>query len=106
MWRPRVSLLFGCSVFSWLGKLNTHYSSPNYAAVYPGAIIKPCHKLPTPLTSTGGDESSTNWNSHWKVSPALAGVMNEPSEVIYWTPFEACSIMATCAPLWKRFQEG
>jgi len=30
------------------------YSSGPYDAVYPGAIINPCQKLPTPLTSTGG----------------------------------------------------
>jgi len=55
----------------------------DYAAVNPGVIIKPCQKLPTPLTSTGGDESLKYWNCHWNVLPALAGVMNEPSVVIY-----------------------
>jgi len=88
-------------IYIEIQKWNTHYNRPDYAAVYPGAIIKPCHKLPGPLTSTGDDESSTNWNNNWK-----AGVMNEPSEVIYWILFEACSIKATCVPLWKRFQEG
>jgi len=32
----------------------------DYAVIYPRAIIKPCHKLPTPPTSVDGDESSTN----------------------------------------------
>jgi len=51
-------------IYKGLGKLNTHYNSPDYAAVYPGAIISPCQKLPGLLTTTGGDESSTNCNFH------------------------------------------
>jgi len=80
--------------------LYIYCNSPDYAAVYPGAIINPCQKQPVPLTTTGDDVSQSKFNNHWNVLLAFAGVMNVPSDVIYWVPFEGCSIRAIPLPFW------
>jgi len=108
MWLPRAVFTFHVFHFTFIirvfQKWKTHYifiaSAPDYAAVYPGAIINPCQKQPGAFTTTGGDESSTNWNFHWKVLPALPEVMNGPTEVSHWAPFDACSIRVTTVPFW------